>query len=195
MKDPTGITVGILALMSLMSLSIAQSSLPSCAVGWIRCSRLAAPIDDSRLPAWAPHLKPLHVLQQTKHVFAQIPLLTLKYQSASSHHVLSKNNSVRAFQWWSFGFPSLTKTLATLNLTSIACSAPVRNKTKTYRNVGIIFYALSTASVALRFIARFIRGFSIWYDDWIIVLILVSIFLLSQPIYNPKLLCSFWIPL
>jgi hypothetical protein len=82
------------------------------------------------------------------------------------------------------GFLSLTKTLATINLGSITCSAPVRNKAEVYRNLGIIFYTLSTISVALRFIARFIKGMSIWYDDWLMVLILVCIFLLHLVIYN-----------
>ena len=82
------------------------------------------------------------------------------------------------------GFLSLTKTPATIDLSSIACSAPVRNKGKVYRNLGIIFYTLSTMSVALRFIARFINGMSIWYDDWLMVLILVCIFLLHLVIYN-----------
>ncbi|KAH9204947.1 hypothetical protein DL95DRAFT_255244, partial [Leptodontidium sp. 2 PMI_412] len=67
---------------------------------------------------------------------------------------------------------SIKEQLTTMNITSITCSAPVRNKTKVYRNVGITFYTLSILSVALRFIAQFKRGFSIWYDDWIIVLIL-----------------------
>lgn len=78
------------------------------------------------------------------------------------------------------GFPNPTDILAIMNLTSIACSAPVRNKTKLYRNVRIVFYSLSVLSVALRFIARFIRGTLIWYDDWTIVLILVCTFLLPK---------------
>lgn len=174
MKGLTGIALGTL---SLLSLSIAQSSLPSCAVSKTRYSHLIAPIDSSRLRAWVPHFKTLHALQQTKHVFAQMPLLTPKYQPASSHHAVSKNNSVRPFLRW----PQLSKSnqgIATMNLTSVTCSRPVRNKTKVYRNVGIVFYTLSTTSVALRFIARFINGFSIWYDDWVIVLILVCISLL-----------------
>ncbi|PMD17184.1 hypothetical protein NA56DRAFT_632302 [Hyaloscypha hepaticicola] len=61
--------------------------------------------------------------------------------------------------------------LTTINLSSIACSAPVRNKAEVYRNLGIVFYTLSTMSIALRFIARFIKGMPIWYDDWLMVLI------------------------
>ncbi|PVH72157.1 hypothetical protein DL98DRAFT_611756, partial [Cadophora sp. DSE1049] len=75
---------------------------------------------------------------------------------------------------------SVKEQLTTMNLTSIACSAPVRNKTKLYINVRIVFYTISTISIALRFMARFIRATPIWYDDWTMVLVFVCIFLPSE---------------
>ncbi|KAH9210167.1 hypothetical protein DL95DRAFT_413210 [Leptodontidium sp. 2 PMI_412] len=47
-------------------------------------------------------------------------------------------------------FPSLTKTLATMNLTSITCSAPVRNKTKFLNTVMEAFGAAGLVHHGLR---------------------------------------------
>ncbi|KAH6718782.1 hypothetical protein BKA61DRAFT_542829 [Leptodontidium sp. MPI-SDFR-AT-0119] len=134
MKSLTRAAVGVLALISL---SLAQSSLPSCAV-----SCLGSALQNSTCSATDQACLCADVALKTQ--------VSICVQSSCS----------------------IKEQLTTMNLTSITCSAPVRNKTKVYRNVGIIFYTLSTVSIALRFIARLTIGFSIGYDDWIIVLIL-----------------------
>lgn len=69
--------------------------------------------------------------------------------------------------------PDLTRSTATMNQTTIACHAPVRSKVALYKVITIVFFTLSTFSVAVRFASVFTNQKPFTPDDWVIISVLV----------------------
>ena len=78
---------------------------------------------------------------------------------------------------------------ATLNITSVACNAPVRDRHRMCDNISNIFGTLSTACVLLRLLSRYLSDSQFWIDDYAIVATLVGS--LSTTIEVTETGCSF----
>lgn len=77
----------------------------------------------------------------------------------------------------------------TLNLTSIACNAPIRDERPKLVPMAIAFCSVTTLVVGLRFFQRLYLGAGLYSDDYLILLSHVSLLhlcsLLSGQMSNP----------
>lgn len=64
--------------------------------------------------------------------------------------------------------------LATKNLTSASCEAPIRNKSKPYNDLSTVLGAITVGIVALRFASKFMTNSTFWLDDYFIGITLVA---------------------
>jgi hypothetical protein len=64
--------------------------------------------------------------------------------------------------------------LATQNLTTTSCEAPIRDKSKLYNDLSSVFGAITAGIVVLRFASKFVTGSSFWLDDYCIGITLVA---------------------
>lgn len=63
--------------------------------------------------------------------------------------------------------------LTSLNLTFKACSdKPVRDKSKSYRTINVVFYTLATIAMAIQWVVRATAGRLRWLDDSNMVMVL-----------------------
>lgn len=68
------------------------------------------------------------------------------------------------------------KLKVTLNVTSTACGDAVRDWRLLYDTISNVFGVLLGAAVVLRLFSRYLTGCNLWYDDYTILLTMVSPF-------------------
>lgn len=69
---------------------------------------------------------------------------------------------------------------ATMNATTVACDAPVRDRSQSYNAVSATFGAVSVLAVVLRLLSRYLSESKFGKDDYAIAVTLVSILFMSR---------------
>ncbi|KUJ18461.1 uncharacterized protein LY89DRAFT_569212, partial [Mollisia scopiformis] len=65
---------------------------------------------------------------------------------------------------------TVKESLVTLNVTSVACNAPIRDRRTLYDVISNVFGVISGVAVVLRLLSRYLSDCNFWFDDYAILL-------------------------